>query len=131
MTTDLYLLAGALVLTWVMVFSAGVLRTGAWTPGGMKIAFGNRHDVAEPTGAVARAVRAGANMVENLPLFIGAIAVVHLGGKNGDRTVLGAHLFFWARLAYWPVYLAGVPYVRTLIWYVSIAGIAVILSSIL
>lgn len=131
MTTDLYVLAAAIVLTWVMVVSAGVIRTRGWSPAGMKVVFGNRADLPAPQGFAGRALRAANNMVENLPLFIGAIAVVHLGGKSGDRTVIGAHIFFWSRLVYWPVYLAGVPYLRTLAWYASIMGIGVILSAIL
>jgi uncharacterized MAPEG superfamily protein len=132
MTVDLQLVAFSVVLAWVMVFSAGVLRARAWTPGGMKVAFGNRHDVpATQPPWVERADRAAKNMLENLPFFIGLVAVAHLGGRHGERVELGAHLFFWARVAYWPIYLAGIPVVRTLVWYVSIAGLALIFSALL
>lgn len=131
MTIDLQLVAWACVLTWVMVFSAGFLRTRAWSPAGMKVAFGNRHDVPPPPPWIERADRAGKNMLESLPLFIGLVAVAHLGGRHGERVELGAHLFFWGRVAYWPIYLAGIPYVRTVAWYVAIAGLALIFSALL
>jgi uncharacterized MAPEG superfamily protein len=37
-----------------------------------------------------------------------------------------AQLLFWARLAYAFVYLAGIPWLRTLIWLVSVIGLALI-----
>src|SRR5687768_624993 len=127
MTVDLQLAAFAIVLTWVMVVSASMLKAR-----GMKVAFGNRADA--PAGNPAwidRADRAAKNMLENLPLFLGLVAIAHLGGRHSSRVELGAHLFFWARLVYWPVYLAGIPVVRTLIWLVSIAGLALIFTALL
>ena len=44
---------------------------------------------------------------------------------------LGAQLFFWARLVYAPVYLAGVPWVRTAVWLVSIVGLILIFAQLL
>jgi len=44
-----------------------------------------------------------------------------------SRLELGAALFFWSRLAYFPVYLAGIPYVRTALWAVAVVGMAMIL----
>ena len=41
-------------------------------------------------------------------------------------TVLGAELFFWARVAYALIYLAGWPWVRTLAWFVSVVGMVLI-----
>ena len=132
MTIDLQLVAYAIVLTWVMIFVASVLRMRAWTPAGMKVAFGNRHGASTQVPPwVERADRAAKNMLESLPLFIGLVAVAHLGGRHGERVELGAHLFFWARVAYWPIYVAGIPVVRTLVWYVAIGGLALIFSSLL
>jgi uncharacterized MAPEG superfamily protein len=38
----------------------------------------------------------------------------------------GAHLYFWARLAYLPVYAAGITGLRTLVWVISMAGIGLV-----
>ena len=73
MTTDLQLAAWAIALTWLMVFSAGSLRANWWTPSGMKLALGNRHDMPTPTPLAERADRAAKNMLENVILFLGLI----------------------------------------------------------
>jgi uncharacterized MAPEG superfamily protein len=49
-----------------------------------------------------------------------------MAGLNNDTTVLGAQLFFWARLAYAVIYLAGVPWVRTGAWAVSMVGLIMV-----
>ena len=42
------------------------------------------------------------------------------------RLDLGARLFFYARLVYFLLYLAGVTHLRTLAWVVSVIGLTVI-----
>jgi uncharacterized MAPEG superfamily protein len=43
----------------------------------------------------------------------------------------GAQLYFWARVAYLPLYVFGVAFVRTLAWTVATLGIVLILLSLL
>ena len=45
-------------------------------------------------------------------------------------TALGAQLYFWARVAYVPLYAAGIPYLRSLVWAVSVAGILMVLRGL-
>jgi uncharacterized MAPEG superfamily protein len=40
-------------------------------------------------------------------------------------------MFFWARIAYIPVYYAGIAYLRTAVWVVSIVGLAFMVGAIL
>jgi uncharacterized MAPEG superfamily protein len=127
MTVDLQLAAFAIALTWVMVVSASMLKAR----GNLAVAVGNRADMPAGPAWIGRADRAAKNMVENLPLFLGLVAIAHLGDRHTARVDLGAHLFFWARVAYWPIYLAGIPVVRTLVWSVSIVGLALIFTALL
>ena len=53
-----------------------------------------------------------------------------MAGKGGQAAT-GATVFFWARLVYWPVYMAGIIYLRTAVWFVSIIGIAMIVWQVL
>lgn len=46
-------------------------------------------------------------------------------------TLLGAQIFFWARLAYAFVYLAGIPWLRTGVWTVSVVGMALVFFALL
>jgi uncharacterized MAPEG superfamily protein len=43
--------------------------------------------------------------------------------------MLGAQLYFWARIAFVPVYALGIPVVRTLVWTVSLVGIVLVLQA--
>ena len=131
MTTDLQLAAWAIALTWLMVWTAGMLKGSVWTPKALWRAVGNRDAMPEPTPFAARADRAAKNMLENIVLFIGLVAVVHLGGRHNDRADLAAHIWFWSRLAYWLVYLAGIPVLRTVIWWISIGALGLLFSTTL
>jgi uncharacterized MAPEG superfamily protein len=42
------------------------------------------------------------------------------------RAALGAELFFWARIAYAVIYLAGIPWARTAAWGVSVVGLVLV-----
>ncbi len=131
MLTDTDVLVYSTLLTWVMIVTASTLRSQLWTVSGMKVSFGNRENVPEATPIAARAERAARNMLENLPLFIGLVAAAHFKSRTGSALTLGANIFFWARMAYWPCLLAGIIYVRTLIWIVSLLGLGIIALSLL
>ncbi len=47
-------------------------------------------------------------------------------GLANETTALGALLFFWGRVAYAVVYLAGIPWLRTGVWAVSMVGLVLI-----
>jgi uncharacterized MAPEG superfamily protein len=126
MMTEVTALVWSAVLTWLMLAVASVLRARGWTTPGMAIAFGNRDDLPDASPLAGRAERAAKNMLENLALFTALVLAVRIAGKAGAQTEFGASLFFWARLAYWPTYLAGIIYLRTAIWLVSLAGLGMI-----
>ena len=130
MTTLLQLVAYMTVLTWVSIMSAAFLRNREWTLDGMKFGLSNRDHLPEPTPLGGRAVRAAANTIENFVLFA-ALALTAQAAGMGDAATLGAQVFFWARLAYLPVYWAGIAYVRSAIWGVGLAGLAMMLFAIL
>jgi uncharacterized MAPEG superfamily protein len=69
-------------------------------------------------------------MLENLVLFAALVLVAVAAGKTNDMTLLGAQLFFWARLVYAIIYAAGVIWVRTIAWAVSMAGLIVIFAQL-
>ena len=88
-------------------------------------------DVSPPlTGIPARLDRARANFLETFPLFIAVVFAAQLLQRHDAMTILGAQLYFWARVVYVPVYAAGIPYLRTLIWTASIVGIVLLLSAL-
>ncbi|MEO8858539.1 MAG: MAPEG family protein [Burkholderiaceae bacterium] len=131
MGRDLYYLGASAILTIVMLLVAAGLRTRAWTNAGSAMAFGNRDDLPPPTPLSGRAQRAAANMLEGMLLFVALVLAAQIAGVLGSRVALGAALFFWARLVYFPVYLAGIAYLRTAVWAVSIIGLAIIFSALI
>jgi uncharacterized MAPEG superfamily protein len=130
MTTLLTLVAYVTVLTWVAIVAAAFLRNREWTLDGMKTGLSNRDRLPEPTPLGGRAVRAATNTIENFVLFVALALTAHAAGM-GDEVTLGAQVFFWARLVYLPVYWAGITYVRSLVWGIGIAGLAMMLFAIL
>jgi uncharacterized MAPEG superfamily protein len=120
----LWAVALALVQTLVAV-------TGAFLQVGLPPLVGNRENFPALAGWAGRADRAHRNMLQNLVLFTALVLVAVVAGKTNSATLLGAQLFFWARLAYAFVYLAGIPWLRTAVWGVSIAGLVVIFCQLL
>jgi uncharacterized MAPEG superfamily protein len=130
MLTDIQSLLWSAILTFVMLCTGSALRNRGWTAGGMQRAMGNREHVPEETPIGGRADRAARNMLENMVLFTALLAAVHFAGRAGARADLGATIFFWARLAFFLIYLAGIVYLRTAAWIVGIIGLAIIASAV-
>ena len=127
MKPELNLLVWAVVLTVVQML---VAAQGAMNQVGFMRLVGNREGMPEITGWGGRAARAHRNMLENLVLFASLVLVAVVVGKTNDMTLLGAQIFIWARLAYALIYVAGIIWLRTAAWAVSMAGLIVIFAQI-
>ena len=121
---DIHYLVASTVLTWVTIVSAALIRTRAWN--GLGVALGNRDVVPAPTPFSHRADRAAANALENTLLFVTLVAAARFAGAAPEDVARGAAVFFWARVAFTVVLLAGVTVVRTAVWGVSIFGLGMI-----
>jgi uncharacterized MAPEG superfamily protein len=93
---------------------------------GLATLAGNREGMPEVKGWGGRAARAHRNMLENLVLFAILVLAAVVAGKTNDTTLLGAQIFLYARIAYAVVYIAGLPWIRTAVWGVSVVGLAMI-----
>jgi uncharacterized MAPEG superfamily protein len=125
--TDAKLVAWAVVLAFVMIMTASGIRTR----GSLFKAVGNRDDLVPSTPLSARADRAAANMLENLVLFLAAYVAAKAAGAATPNIERGAYICLAARTLYFPVYLIGIKVVRTILWAIGIAGIALILATAL
>ena len=103
-----------------------IAATGANQQVGLTTLAGNREGLPEITGWAGRARRAHLNMIENMVLFAALVLIAAVAGKANATTAMGALIFFWARLAYAVIYLIGVPWLRTVAWFVSVIGMAMI-----
>jgi uncharacterized MAPEG superfamily protein len=127
MKPELNLLVWAVVLTVVQML---VATQGAMNQVGFMRLVGNREGMPEITGWGGRAARAHRNMLENLVLFASLVLVAVVAGKTNDMTLLGAQIFFWARLAYAVIFVAGIIWVRTLAWLISVVGLILIFAQL-
>jgi uncharacterized MAPEG superfamily protein len=72
-----------------------------------------------------RAERALANFLENYPAFIALDLALIATGRTGGW---GAILWILARIAYLPIYVTGVPVVRTVCWGLGILALLLMLA---
>ena len=82
------------------------------------------------TGMAGRLDRACTNFLATFVFFAAVVLAGYVLQRHSSTTVLGAQLYFWARVVYVPVYALGIPYLRTLIWTVSIVGIVMLLGAL-
>lgn len=82
------------------------------------------------TVLTGRFLRAFGNFRETFVYFAVAVLLVTVLVKESQLSVLGAHLYFWSRVLYVPVYAAGIPVLRTMVWSVSILGLVLVLLSV-
>ena len=127
MPIELQLLVWAGILALVQMIVAVM---GAQSQVSLPVLAGNRDNMPALTGWALRAQRAHLNMLESLVVFAIFVLVAHALGRFNATTALGANLFFWGRLAYAVIYLAGVPWLRSIVWGVSVAGLVLILSQL-
>ncbi len=93
---------------------------------------GPRDDAREPAGILAgRAARASANYRETYPGFVALALAVAIAGDPSGWGLVGGWLWFIARLVYIPLYLAGIPYIRSLVWLVALIGLAIMAATVI
>jgi uncharacterized MAPEG superfamily protein len=128
MKPELSLLVWSVALAFVQVLIA---VQGAMMQVGLPTLAANREGLPELTGWAGRAQRAQRNMLENLLPFAALVLVAVVTNKTNNMTLLGAQIFFWARVAYTAVYIAGIPWLRTGVWFVSVIGMILIFAQLL
>ncbi len=131
MTKTLTLLLAMTVVTWVTIMLASLIRSRGWTMTGLQVSLSNRDDVPQANALAGRADRMANNTKENFMLFAAIALAAAVAGVNTPRVELGAEVFVLARLVYVPVYLIGIPYLRTGVWAVGIAGMVMMLTALI
>ncbi|WP_225764331.1 MAPEG family protein [Stenotrophomonas sp. Marseille-Q4652] len=129
MDIEIRMLAWTVVLGLVQLLLAAA---GMTTQRGVKWNASARDGEARPlAGVPGRLDRAWRNFLETFPFFAAAVLAVIATGRQGETSALAVQLYFWARVLYVPVYAAGIPYLRSAVWGVSMLGIAMLLWTLL
>ena len=85
-------------------------------------------DEPRPDGRMlGRFKRMLANYLETLPAFALVLLAAELSDRGNDWTLAGGWLWLAGRAVYLPVYAAGIPWVRTIVWILATLGIVVML----
>ncbi|OJF91883.1 MAPEG family protein [Pararhizobium antarcticum] len=93
---------------------------------------GPRDGDKKPSGALAgRAARALSNFLETYPAFVGLALALAIVGDASGWGLIGAGIWFAGRLVYIPLYMAGIPYLRSLVWLGSVGGLIVMAATII
>ena len=109
-------------LTWVLV-----LHMVCWIPyilnrvmvQGLIDAVGYPEGPKPLSPWAERAKKAHYNSVENLVAFAAIVLVLNAAGISNENTVLACTVFFWARLVHYVVYVAAIPWLRTVAYFVG------------
>ena len=123
------MLALAVVLGLVQIVaashSASLQRGYRWTA--------SPRDESTPPlrGVAGRLDRALRNFLETFPLFVAVVLAAHVSETHNALTEWGARLYLWGRVAYVPLYVAGIPLVRSLVWNVATVGIMLFVVALL
>jgi uncharacterized MAPEG superfamily protein len=126
MSTELKYLAFTAMLTaslWIPYVVAQVATNGFLTP----------QNYLDPTPRPLpfwgrRADRLYMNAVETFAPFAALVLLIHAVGKENGTTAFLAMSFFWLRVVHAVVYLAAIPFIRTIVFvlaYVAIVGLFV------
>jgi uncharacterized MAPEG superfamily protein len=127
MTTEMTMLCWSVVLGLLQIMIAAL---GSVMQHGLPWAASPRDTPTLLTGITGRLDRAAKNFNATFPFFLAVVLVGQWLDRHGSTTVLGAQIYFWARVVYVPVYAAGIPYLRTLVWAASMVGIVMLLCAL-
>jgi uncharacterized MAPEG superfamily protein len=129
MAVELRIAALGALLLLVHIFAAVRLKTRQY---GTTWNMGARDETLPPLDPVAaRLARAQANFLETFPIAVIALLGVVIASRTSAWTALGGWIWLGARTIYLPLYGFGVPVVRTVVFAISLVGLALVLKPLL
>jgi uncharacterized MAPEG superfamily protein len=124
MTPELQYLVYGIILLVVHVL---VQATFSDLSKGLGWALGPQDEDREQNAIAGRIQRALRNYLETLPAFIALALTLAVTEMGTATSALGAAIWFWARVAYIPAYASGIPLVRSVAFFASLAGLAMMI----
>jgi len=129
MPVELKILTLGAVLLFVHIFTATRFKTAQY---GRKWNVGARdEELSPPSPITGRVMRAQANFEETFPIAIVALLGVVLANRTSPSTALGGWIWLGARIVYLPLYAAGIPVIRTIVFVISMVGLVMVLWPLL
>ena len=129
MPIEVRIAAFGAVLLFIHIFIATRFKTRQY---GRRWNVSARDDTLPPPNEMTgRTMRAQANFQETFPIAIVALLGVVLADQTSNWTALGGWIWLGARLIYLPLYAAGVPVVRTIVYTISLVGLGMVIWPLL
>ena len=128
MTPELTYLLYAVILLIAHIFVQATLSD---LSKGIGWALGPQDEPREQNVLASRIQRALRNYLENFPAFAALALIIAVTEASTELTVLGATIWFWARVAYIPAFASGIPFVRSVAWFASIGGLVCMILPLL
>lgn len=129
MNVELVVLTWSVVLGFVHIVSSShaksLQRGYRWT------ASARDEEVPPLNGVAGRLERATSNYLETFPLFAALVLAAQVAGIHSALTQWGCFLYLGARVVYLPLYVLGIPLVRSLVWNVAAAGMLMFVVALL
>ena len=125
MPTEIVMLGVGVVLLLLQLFLQSIPATIEM---GGDYKAGPRDEARVLRGVFAgRADRAFRNLLETFPAFAALALALVVTGRNGGLGALGAEVWVAMRILYVPLYFIQIPYLRSLVWFVSIFALVAML----
>ena len=123
--TEVVMLGVSVVLLLVQLFLQSIPATLEF---GGEYRAGPRDETKALQGVFAgRADRAFRNLMETFPAFAALALALVIAGRNGGLGATAAEVWVAARILYVPLYFVQIPYLRSLVWFVSIFALVAML----
>lgn len=124
MTPELQYLVYGVILLIVHVL---VQATFSDLSKGIGWALGPQDEKRDQNLVAGRIERALRNYLETFPAFIALALILTVTEMGNATSALGAAIWFWARVAYIPAYASGIPLVRSVAFFASLAGLVMMI----
>lgn len=129
MAIELTCLAWSVLLGLAHILIAGQARTNELGAGWN---MGARDGIQLTLSSITnRLLRAQANFFETFPLFAAIILITAATQLYSVYSHWGAILYLTARVVYLPLYAFGIPYIRSIVWLISLVGILLVLCPLI
>ena len=129
MPAEIRILALGALLLFIYIFIAVRLKTAQY---GRRWNAGPRDEELPAANVLTgRAMRAQNNFLETFPIAIVALAGVVIANRTSATTALGGWIWLGARVAYLPLYAAGIRVVRTIVYAISMIGLGMVIWPLL
>ncbi len=124
MTQEITMLLAVLLFLFVLTAIQVMMTMKQY---GNLSALAGRDDIPHlQPGLGGRLHRAIVSLKEGLHIFAPLVLLTAILGVSNDHTVLGAQIYLVARLLHAPLYLSGIPGLRTIAFAIGVLGLSLL-----